>query len=93
MQASIDRLLSRLAVAAVGFSGAAAALNSAIYDGGSPILPVTFSICICCFICDLKVFELRLTVVYVCSSSVDGGKRAVMFNRFPNPLSGEVSYH
>lgn len=41
-------------MAAVGFSGAAAALNSAIYD-------------------------------------VDGGKRAVMFNRFPNPLSGEGS--
>jgi hypothetical protein len=24
--------------------------------------------------------------------AVDGGKRAVMFNRFPNPISGEVVY-
>jgi len=54
MQAALDRLLSRVAMASVGIMAGASALNSCIYD-------------------------------------IDGGKRAVMFNRFPNPFTGDAS--
>mmetsp|Transcript_11969 Transcript_11969/g.18762 ORF Transcript_11969/g.18762 Transcript_11969/m.18762 type:complete len:291 (+) Transcript_11969:66-938(+) len=54
MQAALDKLLSRLAVAALGVSAGGAMVGSVIYD-------------------------------------IDGGKRAIMFNRFPNPFTGEAS--
>jgi regulator of protease activity HflC (stomatin/prohibitin superfamily) len=50
----LDKVLSRVAMGAMGVMGAYSAVNSCIYD-------------------------------------VDGGKRAIMFNRFPNPLTGEGS--
>ncbi len=82
-------------MAAVGFSGAAAALNSAIYDGDFTFLAcLVLILCICRVVLvsgGLKLFETRMTLLHLCP--VDGGKRAVMFNRFPNPLSGEVSFH
>lgn len=54
MQQALDKVLSRVAMGAMGVMGAYSAVNSCIYD-------------------------------------VDGGKRAIMFNRFPNPLTGEGS--
>ncbi len=84
---SLDKVFGRIAVGGVALSFGASMINSCIYDGEC-LNACKSNRCVLSGRISQLCEPLRLTDGFVWGS-VDGGKMAVMFNRFPNPFLGE----